>query len=963
MSAYLKKCCFFILLLGSQPGWTQDFELGLPLLDHYTKADYQAGTQSWDFAQDEQGRLFIANNEGLLCFDGIHWRCYPLPNRTIVRSVALWQKNRVLVGGQNEWGYFEPNTQGQLVFHSLKELLPVQLQDFADVWDIIVQGEQIYVRTSQHLFLLDGQTVVEVSTQGENRFLAEWEGKVWVQVAGQGLATWQGASLDWVIPAEVLGDKLITGILPAPNPTFRLATFDDGLWQWDGQNLTPWATSNQAFFRTNQVGTTCPLPDGRIALGTSWAGVAILDQSGQLELVMDVKNGLQDNNVLALFLDQAQQLWAGLNYGIDRLDIASPYTRIYPDAPLNGTAYAALQTQDRLYLGTSTGLYTRRLGQPYDLSARSGWQLVPGTQGQVWGLQQIGSQIWMGHHLGAFLIEGTQARRVPQTEGIWGFLPLPGSADRVIAGSYQGLLVLGRGASGYQVEQSIEGFSESSRFIVPGAQAGEFWVSHPYRGIFRLQLSEQLELEQVVYYGKAEGLPSTLFNHVFCINEEVVVASETGIYQFDSAAQRWLPHPDFTEAFPPDTRIIRLQEDPQGNLWFITEQEVGVFWIQDRGLRKSILREDLSLPVNSLVGGFELLRVSPEQDVIIGLEKGFLHYHPRRKLQSHQPWQALVSAVFLPQDLQTPIYGGFSPAPQPAFRFASDTSAFRFDCGATYFRNPEKLRFRYRMRGLETQWSDWTARPIREYTNLSAGDYTFEVQARNHLGELSKIDTFAFTVLPPWYATPQAKVLYGLLVLAFLVSLILVPRHKFEQEKAELRSAHQREQAVQQEVIQETKSQLSSLQREKFEAELQHQAQQLATATLHLVQKNEAISNLRLRVEQLLKRHPDHPGQQELKQALRELSQEERFEEDWQQFAAHFDQVHGGFLRRLQEEYPQLTPKDTRLCAYLRMNLSTKEIAPLMNISVRGVEISRYRLRKKLDLAKEVNLNEFMMNF
>ena len=88
---------------------------------------------------------------------------------------------------------------------------------------------------------------------------------------------------------------------------------------------------------------------------------------------------------------------------------------------------------------------------------------------------------------------------------------------------------------------------------------------------------------------------------------------------------------------------------------------------------------------------------------------------------------------------------------------------------------------------------------------------------------------------------------------------------------------------------------------------------------------------------------------------------DERLDADWEQFARHFDQVHSHFLKKVRQHYPQLTVKDHRLCAYLRMNLSSKEMASLMNISVRSVEVARYRLRKKLALESEVNLVEFML--
>jgi len=85
-----------------------------------------------------------------------------------------------------------------------------------------------------------------------------------------------------------------------------------------------------------------------------------------------------------------------------------------------------------------------------------------------------------------------------------------------------------------------------------------------------------------------------------------------------------------------------------------------------------------------------------------------------------------------------------------------------------------------------------------------------------------------------------------------------------------------------------------------------------------------------------------------------------RLDEDWNKFSLHFDKVHQDFIKKLKIKFPELSTKDHKLCAFLKMNLSTKEISPLLNISIRGVEISRYRLRKKLELERSVDLNIFL---
>jgi DNA-binding CsgD family transcriptional regulator len=283
--------------------------------------------------------------------------------------------------------------------------------------------------------------------------------------------------------------------------------------------------------------------------------------------------------------------------------------------------------------------------------------------------------------------------------------------------------------------------------------------------------------------------------------------------------------------------------------------------------------------------------------------------------------------------------------------------------GATDFTAPEGLEFRFRLEGIELEWSDWQPVTGKEYTNLPPGTYVFHLQARNAEGQTSRVARLRLRIAPPWYGTPGAIMVYLLLLGLLLGSLILIPRRQFEKEKAAIFTRHQSQEEAQMQELARSRQQIDHLLQEKLESEINHKTRELATATMHLVQKNEVLTHLREALEQVAARNPGYPGSQQLQEIIRMLNHDNQFDADWEQFAAHFDEVHAGFLRRLQERYPQLTPKDQRLCAYLRMNLATKEIAPLMNISVRGVEISRYRLRKKLELDSEVNLNEFMMGF
>lgn len=172
---------------------------------------------------------------------------------------------------------------------------------------------------------------------------------------------------------------------------------------------------------------------------------------------------------------------------------------------------------------------------------------------------------------------------------------------------------------------------------------------------------------------------------------------------------------------------------------------------------------------------------------------------------------------------------------------------------------------------------------------------------------------------------------------------------KKQQELIEIE--HQKEQALRQ------------IEEDKMKSELRHLNSQLATSTMNLVVKNEFMENIREELEEVKRKGKSVETKQALEKIVREIDTTLRLEEDWKQFEYHFDQIHGDFLNRLREQFHDLTPNEQKLCALLRLNLSTKEISNLMSISLRGVEIARYRLRKKLGLDMGQNLSKFILEY
>ncbi len=934
--------------------------LGLAPVTNFSKSAYQAGTQNWDVAQDAQGRMLFANNEGLLVFDGAHWKRYPIANGTCVRSVAIAADGKIYVGGQGEIGVFSPDAQGRLSYQVLNDRIPVENQQFADVWDIVVADDgSVCFRSDERLFQLKNNQIRAFSSGEKMSFLGKAAGRMLLHDANNGLMAFDGQQFT-LLPAGLKPESPITALLPIGGDTVLVTTLKNGIFCLVNDRLTTWITPVDAFLKAKRIYCAALLPNKQLALGTSLGGLVVLGSDHRPIQWLQKNEGLQNTNVLSVFADKSRNLWLGLDNGIAQIEISSPFYRILPDAALEGTGYAARIFEKRLWLGTSNGLFVHAFGEYSDPFGPKDFSLVPGTTGQTWGLSEVGGELLLSHHEGTFRVQNESVYRISDMQGVWKFVLLNDTA--MVAGLYDGLALFTRSdkVAPWRFKRRLAGLNESCRVMVRDPD-GSLWISHPYRGVFRVRVRDNFRDLEVQLLGKKDGLPSDLNNYVFEIGGKILVASDQGVFRFDTATQHFEPASTLDQRIAGTGRIRYLRQDIQGNIWFCRGSEVGILWVEDAGLEKKIRRQTFPLLSAQLVGGFEHIFPADERNIFLGAEKGFLHLDLERLHRADTTLQVMISTVKLPSAADSLLFGGFAPSTEK-IKLAYNHNSLSIAFSANVYGATRLINYSYQLKGLSNEWSPWTEKTERDFLNLPAGAYVFSVKARNEYGVESSPAQFFFQINPPWYTSFAAKSIYSLLFLLGLTGFFRRQRVKFELEKNELASTFQQESAEQQRIVAENTEEINRLRAEKLESEVVHKNQELALATMHLVQKGEILTTLQEALEKAIeKKQSTQTLHEDIRRIIRTMQFDTQLDEDWEHFAIHFDSVHGDFLKRLREQYPQTSPNDLRLCAYLRMNLSTKEIANLLNISVRGVEGSRYRLRKKLGLAGDANLVEIMM--
>ena len=284
-------------------------------------------------------------------------------------------------------------------------------------------------------------------------------------------------------------------------------------------------------------------------------------------------------------------------------------------------------------------------------------------------------------------------------------------------------------------------------------------------------------------------------------------------------------------------------------------------------------------------------------------------------------------------------------------------NSFHFEYSSPAYGLQNNIEYSYQLVGYDEKWSPWSTKTEKDYTNLPAGTYVFNIKAHDNLGHESEMVSYSFVVNPARYDTVWAKFFYILLIILLMYFLykwqkrkFYLQQFKFEEEQKRLKYIHQLE-------VEKNEKEIIELQNEKLANEVIYKNKELADVSMHLVERSDALVKVK---DELQKLYTKTGGNHDVKKAIQLLNDVEKNNSNWEKFATHFDEINNGFLNKIKSKFPGLTNTDLKVCAYLQLKLSSKEIAQLMNISVRGVEISRYRLRKKLQLPTEQTLNDFL---
>ncbi len=734
-------------------------------------ADMRPGL--YTVAQAPDGMIFAGGVGGISTFDGRRHGLFVMPNQQLVRMLRHDGDRRLYVGGYGQFGFLEADPTGQLKFTDLTPPTDTlhDAENLADIWEIALVPEGVIFRALFHAFLYDPASGDMRVWHHPGRFgaLTRHDGRTLLQFRGVGLKYLDGDDFLLVEGGELLTEQVFS-LLPLPDGGL-LTVARDGLWQrfHEGQ-LSPWPAP-ASLPDSGAFGSVLTLADGTFALGGS---------DGRLHLLDPVRREHRWFQVAEAYLSDIQlALDGGLLIQTDgatvHVEWPSPWTAIGPQTGLSGTVARVLRRPDHWLVVGNAGVYrSRQLGPGERDFVRTG---LTSFEAWDWWVDDTGDDLLADAYNIISVSPDGEPSIIIENVYLRHFFPSRHFPDRLHGGTELGLLLLERNGGRWQPRFVQSGFTgrvdslvelDPWRLLIGVAGAGAVLAVYA-------EDHRSLAEWQVLPIPGQDAEPATWTPQVVALPDgRIVVSTPERIFQWDGHGLSPTVLGDL-ENFLDGRDVLSLAVAPEGDLWAysyrrLLRQQADGTWRE----------EDVSALNPGVINSISFTDEAP---VIVGAQARVLLYEPGMgSTRGRSPGVALRSVISQAADgtrKRLPLDGRRIELP-------FDSVNLVFEYALPTLQRRDLSRYRARLAGYERDFSAWGDVTTIVYNVRQPGRFSLEVEATDWRGELSRIEPFRFTVLPPWYRTWWAWTLWILLSAMFMATLILsVSRWRLARLQAE----------------------------------------------------------------------------------------------------------------------------------------------------------------------------------
>ena len=890
----------------------------LPFVENYNKSNYQGDNQTWNVSQGNDNAMYFANNHYLLRYDGVKWEKNTLPNKTIIRSILV-DGDKIYSGSYKEFGYWL-RKNGKMIYVSISSDKKVfDDSENEEIWKIFKFNNQIYFQSFNEIFMYDGKKINKMKLPFLISYCFVIDNQLLIASVGSGVYKMHNHKMSKVNGWEILENNVIHSIEKHQNRTY-IFTQKNGVYILENGVLNSWKSPLNEILKTAYINAAMFVKKNKLIIGTASKGVYIFDLNSNSFKNINRNNVLMNNSILSIGLDKENNLWLGLDNGIAHIEVDSPISIFYDNSGVLGSVYSVATTENGYLMASNHGVFKYEDNQ---------FSLVPNTQGQAWNIGKMNDKYLIGYFGGTLVYEKGSFSELNTISGGWNLVK-SNINNTYLQASYSGVWIY-NDTNDLSKKHIINGLFKPIKYVAQNRK-NEIWAADNYRGLYRILYNDDYKTISVENISQNSKIANDFGVRIFEFRNEILFLIQNSWYTYNSITNQLVKNELFNINLKNISDIVAIDENnfvvlQEGLLYHIYVNENKFVWnsIQEKYYKGKIINDNLKIFKN-------------RNNYLLNLDDGFISLQlknetkqsPTIKIEAFTDGNLVKnnSKIKYNSELKIGVISGIYGITKPSlFYKINDSKDFILIKDAAIVLN-----------------------------NLNSGSHKIAIYHFDG-SQYNKVSHYEFVVGQPWYFSFWMILLY-----IIVLGTILYLYYKWNKMRYTQKLVLQEEELKYQKKILEmelkAENELNMQEYEKhiLELELQTKSSEVTGKSLSIAKQSEMIEN----IQGILDSEVDF---NKLKSEIKKVIKSNAINKhEWQTFESNLNQIHDQFIINLSKKHPNLTSKDIKLCVYLKMNLSSKEIAPMMNISFRGVELHRYRLRKKLNLTKDENLSKFLLS-
>ena len=790
----MKQLFFFIFIVYSSLSFSQDKSIGIPFIKNYNIKEYKAGAENWAVVKDKRGVMYFGNNAGVLEYDGTNWNLIKLNKKTTVRTLAIDSVGIIYVGAENEFGFLQPDKTGKLLYISLSDSLPDTDKDFTEINSLFATDNEIYFCSKHKIYKYQNNqiSVIKLKEGGFVSFYINdtlYNGNYY-----EGLLKLENDSLVKCKGGDFYTEKDIYGIIPYKNNQFIISTGEHTLYIYNkGTGLSKKPKSKyfsdlENLLKSSElyVNSVQKTKTGFL-INTLWNGIILTDNNFKITENYNKKSGFQDETVVSSFFENdkhIEPIWLGMYNGISKIEINNPIRKIPDNYGIKGDVNDIIRFNNELYFATSSGVYKLQYNKE---TKKYRFNIIKETsQNQIWSLNIFNNNLLISGYYVYNLSKNDIAiseinnptYKIINYNNSWYFASVIGFNEYTFDNNK------------FSIKNKTKLIKDEIKDIIKDSY-NNLWLSSSKGELIRFCINKNDTI--IEYFNKKENFKTAKHIYVFNYLKNTYVSTDTKLLRYNNKKNEFTQELNFNKEFY--KILINIKS-------FITDKNGTIYISKIVDNFNEIIKIEQKDKDTFVIDRNTLKRIPQMQSLIIYPDKngqiwistteGLFLYNANNKTKSNTKFTTLIRKV---SREDTILFNGTyfiegkikikqPESNKPTFTFKHNSLTFYF--ASPFFIEEQEIKFQTFLEGFDKTWSKPTKIPFKEYTNLNENTYTFKVKAINIYGDESEIAEYSFTILPPWYRSFWAFIVYFLIFIIIVWIIVKLNTMRLEKDKEHL---------------------------------------------------------------------------------------------------------------------------------------------------------------------------------